>query len=118
AAPVSSRRWTGPRAESADSTAAVVIAHDLHPAYAATRLARRLAGRHVAVQHHHAHMVACLAEHNVSSPAIGVICDGTGYGTDGAIWGGEILSGDASGFVREAHLRYFPLVGGDRAAEE
>jgi hydrogenase maturation protein HypF len=96
-----------------------VIAHDLHPGYLSTQFAR--AQRElptVAVQHHHAHMAACMCEHGLHDPAIGVIFDGTGYGTDGEIWGGEFLVGDYVGFERAAHLRYFRLPGGDRAVEE
>jgi hydrogenase maturation protein HypF len=96
-----------------------VIAHDMHPGYLSTRFA--LAQTElptVAVQHHHAHMAACMCEHGLSDPAIGVIFDGTGYGTDGNIWGGEFLVGDYVGFERAAHLRYFRLPGGDRAVEE
>lgn len=95
------------------------IAHDLHPGYLSTRWAR--AQRHlprVAVQHHHAHMAACMCEHGLSEPVVGVIFDGTGYGTDGNIWGGEFLLGDYVGFERAAHLQYFRLPGGDRAVEE
>ncbi len=96
-----------------------VIAHDMHPDYLSTRFA--LAQRAlptVAVQHHHAHMAACMCEHGLTEPAIGVIFDGAGYGTDGNIWGGEFLVGDYVGFERAAHLRYFRLPGGDRALEE
>ncbi len=95
------------------------IAHDLHPGYLSTRWARaqrRLPT--VAVQHHHAHMAACMCEHGLSEPVVGVIFDGTGYGTDGNIWGGEFLVGDYVGFERAAHLQYFRLPGGDRAVEE
>jgi hydrogenase maturation protein HypF len=96
-----------------------LIAHDLHPAYASTRWARE---QHelpsVAVQHHHAHMAACMCEHGLTEPAIGVIFDGTGYGTDGQIWGGEFLVGGYGGFERAAHLDYFRLPGGDRAVRE
>ena len=95
-----------------------VIAHDMHPDYAATRWARRQAGkgrRLVAVQHHHAHLVAVQAEHGLAGPAVGLIMDGTGYGTDGTIWGGEILVGDASGFKRAGHFDQVPLPGGDAA---
>jgi hydrogenase maturation protein HypF len=100
-----------------------VIAHDLHPDYASTRYARERAAadpglRLVAVQHHHAHLAACLAENGVDEPAIGVTFDGTGYGTDGTIWGGEFLVGDARTVHRAAYLRPVPMPGGDRAARE
>ncbi len=98
------------------------IAHDLHPDYASTRYAKSLAkeGRckSVAVQHHHAHLVSCLAENGVSEPAIGITFDGTGLGTDGAVWGGEFLVGDYRQFRRAAHLRYVGMPGGDRAVRE
>ncbi|HVR04472.1 MAG TPA: Sua5/YciO/YrdC/YwlC family protein [Solirubrobacteraceae bacterium] len=95
------------------------IAHDMHPGYLSTRYA--LAQRElptVAVQHHHAHMAACMCEHGLTEPVIGVVFDGAGYGSDGHIWGGEILVGDYAGFERAAHLRYFRLPGGDRAVHE
>ena len=98
------------------------IAHDLHPDYASTRWALEYAARagipHLPVQHHHAHLAACLADNEVAGPALGVIWDGTGYGTDGAIWGGEFLLGDAAGYTRVAHLRPFRLPGGDAAVHE
>jgi len=99
-----------------------VLAHDLHPDYLATQYAKRLENGDrglelVAVQHHHAHVAACMAEHGLSGerPVIGVAFDGTGYGTDGAIWGGEFLVADYAGFHRAAHLAYVPLPGGDTA---
>lgn len=100
-----------------------VIAHDLHPDYASTRIAELLAAeqgivRRVPVQHHHAHVAACLAEYAVRDPVIGVVFDGAGLGTDGAIWGGEFLVVDGARFVRCGHLAYVPLPGGDAAARE
>ena len=99
-----------------------VAAYDLHPDYMATRYAEQqiaAAGLKPApVQHHHAHLAACLADNGWamnSGPVIGVIMDGTGYGTDGHIWGGEWLVGDYSGYGRAAHLEYMPLPGGDAA---
>src|SRR5205085_11675305 len=94
------------------------IAHDLHPDYASTGYARRRAqsdSQTIAVQHHHAHMAACMAENGLTGPVIGVTFDGTGYGLDGAVWGGEFLVGDYQGFRRAAHLRYVGLPGGDQA---
>jgi hydrogenase maturation protein HypF len=96
-----------------------LIAHDMHPGYLSTRFA--LAQDElptVAVQHHHAHMAACMCENGLNEPVIGVVFDGTGYGTDGNIWGGEFLVGDYVGFERAAHLANFRLPGGDKAVEE
>jgi hydrogenase maturation protein HypF len=98
-----------------------VMAYDLHPNYLATRYALERAERDgiraIGVQHHHAHIAACMAENGLSGerPVIGVALDGTGYGTDGAIWGGEFLIADYRGFDRAAHLAYVPLPGGDAA---
>ncbi|MHB8984837.1 MAG: carbamoyltransferase HypF [Eubacteriales bacterium] len=93
-----------------------VIAYDLHPDYHVSRLAKSLpAAYHTGVQHHHAHMAACMAENGLIGPVIGVILDGTGYGTDGRLWGFEVLRGDYKEFSREYHLAYVPLPGGERA---
>lgn len=93
-----------------------VVAHDLHPDYHSTRYAESSGIAHkIAVQHHHAHVASCMAENGVEGPVIGVAFDGTGYGTDGRIWGGEFLIADQRGFRRAAHLDYVPLPGGDVA---
>ena len=97
-----------------------IVACDMHPAYLATRYAQRLVSENlelVQVQHHHAHIAACMAENGLvgERPVIGVAFDGTGYGTDGAVWGGEFLVADYGSFRRAAHLRYVPLPGGDAA---
>jgi hydrogenase maturation protein HypF len=105
----------------------VQIAHDSHPDYASTGYAQRRASllsrwhaqpRLIAVQHHHAHMASCMAEHGLDEPVIGVTFDGTGYGTDGAVWGGEFLIGDYRRFHRAAHLRYVGMPGGEQAIRE
>jgi hydrogenase maturation protein HypF len=93
------------------------VVHDRHPGYLSTRLA--LASELdtiIAVQHHHAHIAAVMAEHGRTEPVIGVAYDGTGYGDDGHVWGSEILYADLAGYQRLAHLRYAPLPGGDAAA--
>jgi hydrogenase maturation protein HypF len=95
------------------------VAHDLHPDYYSSRYALEESGLPtVAVQHHHAHMASCLAEHGIEEPAIGVIFDGIGYGTDGNIWGGEFLVGDIRTCERVGHFRYQPMPGGDLATSE
>ena len=96
-----------------------VIAHDQHPDYASTRYARRRTGvTQIGVQHHHAHIAACMAEHGLEGPVIGVAWDGAGWGPDGCVWGGEFLVGDRFEAQRTAHVRYVALPGGDRAARE
>ena len=94
------------------------VACDLHPDYRSTQAAESMGLPVVRVQHHHAHVLACLAENGLSGPALGVSWDGTGYGTDGTIWGGEFLRVDDGGFTRAAHLRTFRLPGGDQAVKE
>lgn len=95
------------------------IAYDLHPHYGISALARKLPAKfRISVQHHHAHMAACMAENGLDQEVIGVICDGTGYGTDGCIWGFEILTGDYLGFERKYHLSYLPLPGGENAIKK
>jgi len=96
----------------------VLIAHDLHPNYLSTQWAMRQAQPKIGVQHHHAHIASCMAENGLHQPVIGIASDGTGYGTDGQIWGGEFLICDFHGFRRAAHLPYAPMVGGDRATRE
>jgi len=96
------------------------IVHDLHPDYASTRYAIRRAAKEglicIAIQHHHAHLASCMAEHELTQPVIGVTFDGTGFGTDRTIWGGEFLIGDCNDFQRAAHLRCIAMPGGDAAA--
>jgi hydrogenase maturation protein HypF len=101
------------------AVAPAVVAHDLHPDYLSTRYALERDGvRHVAVQHHHAHHAACLAEHGETGSAVGAIFDGTGYGEDGTIWGGELLVGGLRSVQRAGHLRAVPLPGGAQAIRE
>jgi hydrogenase maturation protein HypF len=100
------------------------IAYDLHPDYLATRYALARTEQEglpaIGVQHHHAHAAACMADNGLAGdePIIGVIFDGTGYGEDGAIWGGEFLIADYQGYERPYHLAYVPLPGGDKAIKE
>jgi hydrogenase maturation protein HypF len=94
------------------------LVHDSHPDYASTIWARRSALPRIAVQHHHAHMAAVLAEHGIEGPAIGVCFDGAGLGDDRTIWGGEFLVGDCRGYERAAHLAVVPQVGGEMAVHE
>jgi hydrogenase maturation protein HypF len=98
------------------------IAHDLHPAYLSTqhakKLARQLGVPLIPVQHHHAHAAGVLAEQAIDGPALAVVCDGTGYGTDGGIWGGELLAVELTDFRRLGRLRPMRLPGGDAAARQ
>jgi hydrogenase maturation protein HypF len=96
-----------------------VVAYDLHPDYLSTRWALAQEGvKTVGVQHHHAHIASCMAENHVEGRVIGFALDGTGYGTDGRIWGGEVLVADYQDFERAAHLAYVPLPGGAIAIRE
>ena len=99
-----------------------LVACDLHPEYASTHLAERLAATWdvplVRVQHHHAHVAACLAEHAAAGPALGLAWDGAGLGDDGVLWGGEALVVDGADVRRVAHLRPLGLPGGERALRE
>ncbi|MGA1792084.1 MAG: carbamoyltransferase HypF, partial [bacterium] len=93
-----------------------IVAHDLHPDYFTTRIVDEMQEKTAyAIQHHHAHMVSCMADNRLEGPVVGLIFDGTGYGRDGKIWGGEVLVGDALSFDRAAHLSEFPLPGGEAA---
>lgn len=94
------------------------VAHDLHPEYLSTKWALEQDAELVGVQHHHAHAAACLAEHGETGPALALVFDGTGYGTDGTLWGGELLRCDLAQFERVAHLEPVPLPGGEAAIRE
>lgn len=98
------------------------VVHDMHPGYLSTSWAREWAAEHdlplIPVQHHHAHIAACMAEHRLDSPVIGLSLDGTGYGTDGKIWGGEVLICRVESFERFGHLEYVPMPGSDAAVRE
>ena len=96
-----------------------LVAHDLHPEYLSTKYALEREGVATAsVQHHHAHLAACLAEHGEAGPAVGAIYDGTGYGEDGTVWGGELLVGGLASYERAGALHPVSMPGGDRAVEE
>jgi len=99
-----------------------IIACDMHPEYLSTKYAVSLVEEHkelklIPVQHHHAHIVSCMVENGVTEPVIGISFDGTGYGSDGCIWGGEFLIADYRGFKRLGHLEYVPMPGGIIAIE-
>jgi hydrogenase maturation protein HypF len=96
-----------------------VAAYDLHPGYMSTRMAMASGiGHKIGVQHHHAHIASCMAENHLQGKVLGVAMDGTGFGTDGTIWGGEFLLADFAGFTRRAHLRNVLLPGGDAAVRQ
>ncbi len=98
------------------------VVHDLHPGYLSTRWAKKWANdrglRLIGVQHHHAHVAGCMAEHALTGPVIGLALDGTGYGADGRIWGGEVLICSLDKSERFAHLDYVTMPGGDAAVRE
>ncbi len=94
-----------------------LVAHDLHPEYLSTKFALDLDLPCMAIQHHHAHLAACLAEHGAEHAA-GAIYDGTGYGTDATVWGGELLRGDLMAFERIGHLWPVRMPGGEAAIRE
>ncbi len=97
-----------------------LVAYDLHPTYHSTRFALSLGLPSIGVQHHHAHIASCMVENDLprEEVVLGVALDGTGYGLDGKIWGGEILLTTYQGFTRLAHLRYIPLIGGEMAIKQ
>lgn len=95
-----------------------IIAHDLHPNYFSTQFAKKLEKKRITVQHHHAHMAGCMAEHGFYGDGIGIIFDGTGMGTDETIWGGEFFIGNRKKFKRVGHLEYVTLQGADSAVKE
>jgi len=96
-----------------------LLVHDMHPDYLTTQMAADQSELPtLAVQHHHAHLVSCMAEHGLEGRVLGLALDGTGYGEDRCIWGGEILAADAGGFERLGHLNYVPMPGGTLAIKE
>ncbi len=96
-----------------------IIAYDMHPEYMSTKYALAQDGMgSIAVQHHHAHIASCMAENGIEEKVIGIAFDGTGYGTDGNIWGGEFLIVDFNNFERAGHFQYIPMPGGDKAIKE
>ena len=96
-----------------------IIAHDLHPGYLSSEFATSFKNKKtIKIQHHWAHIASVLSQYQLKEKVIGLVCDGTGFGTDSAIWGCECLICDLTGFDRFAHLKYFPLAGGDKAAKQ
>jgi len=96
-----------------------IIAYDMHPNYFSSQYGRRHSAAHIEIQHHHAHITSCMAEHGLpNEKVIGIALDGAGFGPDGTIWGGEILRADYTGFERLARLKPVPQPGGDTAARE
>jgi hydrogenase maturation protein HypF len=95
-----------------------IVVHDKHPDYLSTRFAKELNFPAIGVQHHHAHIASCMAEHNLDEKVIGISMDGTGFGDDNNIWGGEFFVADLAGFERITHFEYVPLPGGDSVTKE
>ncbi len=99
-----------------------LLVSDRHPGYLSHQWAKRYCqdqgATHLEVQHHHAHLLGVMAEHNITGPVLGVAFDGTGLGDDGTLWGGELLIADIQGFTRVAHLTPFKLIGGEAAISE
>ncbi|MBB6218610.1 hydrogenase maturation protein HypF [Anaerosolibacter carboniphilus] len=95
-----------------------IIAYDMHPGFVSRNNLDKYKGKKVSVQHHHAHMVSCMVEHRVNGPVIGVVYDGTGYGSDGNVWGGEFFIGTIKEFERVGHFKYVSLQGGDQSVKE
>jgi len=95
-----------------------LVVHDLHPDYLSTRYAMSLELPKIGIQHHFAHALSCMAEYGAKGPCLAVIMDGTGYGEDGTVWGGEFLEVNVQEYKRLGHLRYVPLPGGDKAVQE
>ncbi|MDD2266093.1 carbamoyltransferase HypF [Sulfuricurvum sp.] len=99
-------------------TEPTVIASDLHPFYSSTQYAVAAKRDHITVQHHYAHILACMAEYSLEEKVLGFAFDGTGYGDDGNLWGGEVLIADTHGYERIGFLKPFALLGGDKAIKE
>lgn len=95
-----------------------VLVHDLHPQYASSVYATTQKKEHYGLQHHYAHILACMAEYGLSEKVLGFAYDGTGYGADGSLWGGEVMIADTHGYERVGHLKPFALLGGDKAIKE
>ncbi len=96
-----------------------IIAHDLHPRYLSTQYALNCPiNNKIGIQHHHAHIVSCMADNGISGEVIGIALDGVGYGSDGKLWGCEFMKADERDFIRYLHLRYMKLPGGEKAIRE
>lgn len=95
-----------------------LLIHDLHPQYGSTRYVLAQKREHLGVQHHYAHILACMAEYGLKEKVLGFAFDGTGYGEDGSLWGGEVLIADTHGYERIGYLKPFALLGGDKAIKE